>query len=261
MSIQLVVPMAGRGQRFRDAGYKISKPMLPIHGLPMISVVLSNLFDERISKIVLVTRPEVARREDLENSLSSLADVLEIVELDSLSEGPADSVLSAKHLLNLDLPVVIANSDQYVNTRLSSFYDDLNSNFDGVVLCMQDDDPKWSYVLLNQAGEVEDILEKKVVSNLATVGIYGFKTARIAFAAIEEMMAKEHRTNGEFYVAPSYGYLVKKNKKIRTIDLGPVSQVMHGLGTPVDYENFLCSSVSRTASDKAQKIIGNNARP
>lgn len=260
MSIQLVVPMAGLGQRFQDAGYETAKPLLPIHGVPMISVVLSNLFDERLSQIVLITRPEVAGKKYLEHALLPFKDILKIVELDKLSMGPAESVLSSKHLLDPELPLVIANSDQYLNTDISSFYDTLGEGSDGEILCMRDNNPKWSYVTTNSENYVVDVVEKQVVSNLATVGVYGFRKSSLAVNALQEMISAGDKTNGEFYVAPCYPYLARRHYRIRAIDLGPVGEVMYGLGTPNDYEYFCQSPVSYIASRGAFTFPGSNSR-
>ena len=41
--LNIVVPMAGAGSRFTAEGYNDPKPLIPVHGIPMIELVIRNL--------------------------------------------------------------------------------------------------------------------------------------------------------------------------------------------------------------------------
>lgn len=250
--VQLVVPMAGLGKRFVEANYKILKPLIPIHGVPMVRVVVDNLMSDQIGHVVVVAQREIVESVDLREILSHLEVPLTIVAVDKLTEGPADTVIQARQVLNDNLPLVIANSDQYVDAVLSNFYGELIKTGDlGSILTMEDDNPKWSYVELDDNGLVINVREKVVISNQATVGVYGYSSARLAWRAFSEMWRANDRTNGEFYVAPGYNYLVKEGISVTAINLGPVSTVMFGLGTPEDLETFIKHPISMKAVGKA----------
>jgi dTDP-glucose pyrophosphorylase len=256
-TIQLVIPMAGLGSRFVDAGYTVPKPLLDIHGVPMFELVISNLMSTSICKIVLII-PSVW---GLATRMMALGDVLNVevvvVEADDLTDGPAGSVALAKPHLNPDLPVVTANSDQYLDADLSSFYASVSSpNHLGVILGMEDNDPKWSYARLDGNGQLIEVREKIVISNLATVGVYGFISAAIMFDAFEKMRDAGGSVNGEYYVAPAYNHLLDDGGTgVIVTNLGPVGNVMHGLGIPDDYESFLLSETSSRASEIARKLF------
>jgi NDP-sugar pyrophosphorylase family protein len=178
-----------------------------------------------------------------------------IVEVDELTEGPASTVWLTKPYLNPDLPVVVANSDQYIDADLSGFYDRVSDpGYANVILCMEDSDQKWSYVRQSSEGLVEEVREKEVISNLATVGIYGFGSATVMLEAFQEMFSAKDSTLGEYYVAPSYNYIIKRGHPVSVVNLGPVGTVMHGLGIPVDFESFLEKPVSRQAVARIQNI-------
>lgn len=247
--VQLVIPMAGLGSRFAKAGYKTLKPLIPIHGTPMISVVLANLMSPSISHVILVCQRETMESVDLQ----SLANVgkarLTILCVDEITDGPAGTLEVAKPALNLNEPLVVANSDQYIDASMETFYADLiNNRYDGEILAMRDNDTKWSFARTDDAGILLEVKEKVVISDLATVGIYGFATARLAFEAIRRMREAGDRTNGEYYVGPCYNYLVETGKRVFVRDLGAVSNVMHGLGIPEDLELFLANPVSHRAT-------------
>ncbi len=248
-NVQLVIPMAGLGSRFAKAGYKTLKPLIPIHGRPMISVVLANLMSPSISHVILVCQRETMESVDL-RSLANVGDArLSILCVDALTDGPAGTLEVAKPALNMQEPLVVANSDQYIDASMEDFYADLfNNTFDGEILAMRDNDPKWSFARTDDEGLLLEVKEKVVISDLATVGIYGFTTAGLAFEAIQRMRKAGDRTNGEYYVGPCYNYLVDTGKKVFVRDLGPVSNVMHGLGIPEDLDLFLAKSVSQRAS-------------
>lgn len=251
--IQLVVPMAGLGKRFVDANYTTLKPLIPIHGIPMIRLVIENLMSNRIGHVILIAQRETIEEIDLRKVVGQLDVPLTIVAVEGLTQGPADTILQARRVINNRYPMVIANSDQYIDAKLDDFYDALLQDGDsGAILTMEDDDPKWSYVELDDFGHVKQVREKVVISNQATVGVYGFSSARLAWRAFDEMWLQNDRTNGEFYVAPAYNFLAKSGVPINLTNLGPVSSVMYGLGTPQDLELFNSLPISRAVASAIQ---------
>ncbi len=253
--IQLVIPMAGLGARFSQAGYKVPKPLISIHGIPMYQVVVNNLMHEAIASLTIVCPREWGLSREIVGALSAHEVPVNIVEVDELTEGPASTVWLAKPHLYPDLPVVVANSDQYIDADLSGFYDRVSGSGSGsVILCMEDSDKKWSYVRQSSEGLAEEVREKQVISNLATVGIYGFSSANVMLQAFQEMFSAKDSTLGEYYVAPAYNYIIKQGHPVSVVNLGPVGTVMHGMGIPVDFESFLEKPVSRQAVARIQNI-------
>ncbi len=255
--IQLVIPMAGLGSRFLAEGYKTPKPLISIHGVEMYKIVLSNLLDALVSRVVIIC-PKSFDMKKLEPSLEiATSSEVGIIDIDYLTTGPATTAYISKELLDPDLPLVIANSDQFVDFQVSNFYQHLvNGKHLGAVLTMKDDNPKWSYAEVDSNNLITRIVEKEVISENATVGIYGFSHARDFFEAYERMIAANFRVNGEFYVAPSFQFSPSFNSRgVLAIDLGPVGEVMHGLGIPADLEEFLRTDVSRVAAINARAIF------
>lgn len=251
-NVQLVIPMAGLGSRFAKAGYTTLKPLIPIHGTPMISLVISNLMSPYVNHVVLVCQRETMESVDLK-ALAQVGEArLTILCVDAITDGPAGTLEIARPALNMNEPLVVANSDQYVDASLDDFYSDLaDAAYDGEILAMRDNDPKWSFARTDSAGLLLEIKEKVVISDLATVGIYGFAKAELAFTGIQKMRDAGDKTNGEYYVGPSYNYLVSLEKRVLVRDLGAVSSVMHGLGIPEDLNRFLSNPVSKLAANRA----------
>ena len=116
--IQLVIPMAGLGSRFSQAGYKVPKPLIPIYGIPMYQVVVNNLMHETVASLTIVCPRKWGLSGEIVGALSTHGVPVNIVEVDELTEGPASTVWLTKPYLAPDLPVVVANSDQYIDCLL-----------------------------------------------------------------------------------------------------------------------------------------------
>ena len=238
MTLQLVIPASGLGSRFSSQGYKLPKPLLPLGNKTMLERVLNNLSHPNLSKVVVIMNE--SQSSGLIEIFSKRIPKVTLININYLTQGPASTSILAKPYLDPELPLVIANSDQYLATDFSKEYNYLTNNEnDGVVWAMEDSDPKWSYVQVNNLMHATKLKEKEVISPYATCGVYGFTKASSFFTSYQEMLQANDRVNNEFYVAPTYNYLIQEGKKILVRNLGVTKDIMFGLGTPSDYEHFI----------------------
>ena len=252
--INIVIPMAGRGSRFSDAGFSEPKPLIPIHGIEMIRWVIFNLGLERDHRFIFVVHSEHSKKFSLRVQLSNWSPSCEIVEVPDFTDGAARTVLAARHLIDSKHPLIIANSDQWVDAELNDFVDQLlMQNLDGLIMTMKSSDPKWSFVETEETGMIRRVVEKEVVSDDATVGIYAFLKGSDFVEGAEAMVSARDKVKDEFYVAPVYNYLIAKNSDIGMYSVGADGQSMHGLGTPADLDAFIRSSRSIKIRGKAWK--------
>jgi dTDP-glucose pyrophosphorylase len=209
-------------------------------------LVLDNLDSSDVSRIALVALAD-SRNSQLDELVDRYQGRLTIKYISKVSGGPAETCSFLFDELDLDQPLVIANSDQYLDFDFASSFSSLKSEgVSGAIWAMRDNHPKWSYVKVDKFMMAIEVREKEVISDLATCGVYGFNRAKDFMDGYHEMVAMGDKTNGEYYVAPVYNYLIAHGKKIKVIDLGEVSKVMHGLGTPEDYEKFLLTKIARS---------------
>jgi dTDP-glucose pyrophosphorylase len=221
----------------------------------MFEVVLRNLITEQIRKVVIITQVELNLKTQIAILKKNYDIEFDLIEINYTTEGPAASIKLAEPFIDFALPVVTANSDQYLHTEMVNFYNDLiNSDASGTVLTMEDNDPKWSFVKLDEKGNIIEVREKQVISNIATVGIYGFKNGKLLFESIDKMIAEKNKVNNEYYIAPIYNYLIHDGHKINTYFTGHLSEVMFGLGVPEDYEKFVANPISIEAASKANRF-------
>lgn len=247
--LNIVVPMAGYGSRFQKAGFKLPKPLIPVHNQPMIRVVINNLRPACEHRFIFLCLKEHVQSYGVDQNLRRWAKNCEIVLVDAVTEGAACTVLLAKHLINNSEPLMIANSDQWIDVDINDYLAfTQSSGVDGAIMTMWAEDPKWSYVRFNSEGIPCEVVEKEVVSNEATVGIYNYRRGADFVEAAEQMIAKNFRVNGEFYVAPAYNEMLEKGMKIACYNVGSECNGMYGLGIPYDLEKFESLAISHKAA-------------
>jgi len=247
--LTIVIPMAGRGSRFAEAGYELPKPLLPIHGIPMIEAVVRNLAPSEPARFVFICQREHLASHGFEAGLRRAAPGCEIVAIDGVTDGAARTVLLAEHAIDPDDVLVIANSDQWVDHTMQAHLDVMRrGGLDGVIMTMTADDPKWSFVALDSRNLVTRVVEKVVISDEATVGIYTFARGGDFVRAAKAMIVADERVNGEFYVAPVYNQLIAAGARIGIDNVGSEGAGMYGLGIPADYEAFLRLALSLRAA-------------
>lgn len=244
--LNIVVPMAGRGQRFADKGYSVPKPLIPIHGHPMTEIVIENLRPSAPHRFIFLILREHDGRFGLADKLKQWAPGSHVLFVDQVTQGAACTVLLARDLIDNDDPLMIANCDQYVDTSIDAYLASMASA-DGLIMTMWADDAKWSFVRLDGQGRVTEVVEKVVISNEATVGIYNFRRGSDFCTGADTMIKEDMRVNGEFYVAPVYNYLIRDGADIRVHSIGRLGAGMHGIGVPADFEEFCAGEISRKA--------------
>jgi len=234
--LNVLIPMAGAGSRFQQAGYTFPKPLIDVEGKPMIQVVVENLNIE--ANYIYVVQKAHREKFNLDILLNLITPGCKIVEVDGLTEGAACTALLAKEHINNNNPLFFANSDQFVEWDSNEFFYKMNENeVDGGIPTFRATHPKWSFVKLDEDGFVKEVQEKKPISDIATVGFYYWKEGSDFVKFAEEMIEQNIRVNNEFYVCPVYNNAIKSGLKIRTFDVPK----MWGLGTPEDLIYYLKS--------------------
>lgn len=231
--INILIPMAGEGSRFSKAGYIDPKPFIDVDGKSMINLVHDNIGIE--GKYIYVAKSEHVHKYDLPNHLKQFCNNFVIIEQNGRLDGATKSALLASDLINNDEPLLIANSDQYIEWNGQEVINEfINSGVDGGILTFKSDESKWSYAKINDE-IVEEVFEKIVVGDNATCGIYFWRRGSDFVKYANKMIEKNIRTNNEFYICPVYNQAIKDEKIISYYQVNK----MEGLGTPEDLENYL----------------------
>jgi HAD superfamily hydrolase (TIGR01509 family) len=232
--MNVLIPMAGAGSRFQAAGYTFPKPLIDVEGKPMIQVVVDNLNID--ATYIYVVQKEHREKYNLDTLLNLITPNCKIVEVDGLTEGAACTTLLAKKFIDNDEPLIMANSDQFVEWDSNEFmYKMIEQKVDGGILTFTATHPKWSFAKVDEYGYVTEVAEKNPISDIATVGVYYWAKGSDYVKYAEQMISKNIRTNNEFYTCPTFNEAIVDGKKIKTFNIDK----MWGLGTPEDLKYYL----------------------
>lgn len=233
--LNIVIPCAGAGSRFQEAGYTFPKPLIDVNGKPMIQLVVENLNMD--ANYIYIIQKEHADSFNFKHILNLLTPGCTIIEIDKLTEGAAVTILKSTDYINNTDPLLIVNSDQYLEWNSFDFITRAtnDTHADAYISTFRDNQSKWSFVKLNKDNLVCEVAEKNPISNIATTGIYFWKHGQDFIKYTLQMIDKDIRVNNEYYVCPVFNEAILDNKIIK-IDY---CKKMWGLGTPPDLNTFL----------------------
>lgn len=232
--MNFVIPMAGLGSRFSQAGYRTPKPLLSAHGKTLLQWSVDSLplnLAQRLIFIGLQKDREVLepliRREYASYQPQG-------AWLGQTTRGQLETVLKARPFWDVSVPLVVFNIDTCFNSPTLE-HALANCRSDGVLGAFSSSEPRFSYARLDAAGNVVEVVEKSVISRHALSGLYHFASTRLFEQHAEMMIAQNQTVMGEFYIAPLYNHLIQKGCRFA---LDPCREI-HILGTPEEYESFL----------------------
>jgi len=233
--MNFVIPMAGLGSRFQNAGYTLPKPLIPAHGKTLLEWSIDSLPLELCSNLIIIALqnhcqqyPLVKFIEDKYNHLNP-----QILQLSQPTNGQAETVYLSQHLWDHAQELLIFNADTaFLSPTLA---DTLKTHAsDGILATFTSDSPKYSYAQTNAQGIVTQTAEKIVISNQALNGLYHFTHTHHFIETFTHHRDNNLRYNNEFYIAPMYNYLIQQGKQFI---LHPIEQNFI-LGTPEELLQF-----------------------
>jgi NDP-sugar pyrophosphorylase family protein len=232
--VNIVIPMAGLGTRFPREDY-LPKPLIDVNGKPMIVRAIESLGFRDANWYFLIRKDEYS--EIIKDVINKTVSNAHFIAVDKTTEGPACSVLLFKEYINNDEELITANCDQIMEWNSELFFHNVRL-YDGAVVTYYSDTDKNSYARIDRNGLVVEMREKEVISNISLNGIhYWRKGSNFVQAAKDMIVANDRAPNGEFYIAPSYNYMIKKGMKVGIYHIP--NEQHHAVGVPLDLERFL----------------------
>jgi len=234
--MQILIPMSGAGRRFAEAGYDKPKPLIEFFGHTMIENVLVNLGKHNSYTLCVLREHYESNPWLFERHLPSVVHQVNLVLVDKVTRGAAETCLLARQFIKPDEPLLIANCDQMMKWDQVDFEAHLQSSgLDGCMFTFFRDTTAYSYVENDQNGIAVRTAEKQVISPHATTGIYEWTKGKDYIWAADKMIADDVRHAGEFYVCPVYNENIAAGQKIGIYD-----KVEHWpIGTPEDLKYFI----------------------
>jgi UDP-N-acetylglucosamine diphosphorylase / glucose-1-phosphate thymidylyltransferase / UDP-N-acetylgalactosamine diphosphorylase / glucosamine-1-phosphate N-acetyltransferase / galactosamine-1-phosphate N-acetyltransferase len=236
--VVVVIPMAGRGQRFRDAGYDLPKPLIPVRGLPMYTWALRSVPLDRADRLVFVCLEadivDHGLADDIHRRYGDHDAV--VVSVPEVTGGQMCSVLAARDHLPADEALIIYNADTYVVPSVDPPWDPTRPGIDGSLGVFHTDvGDHWSFAEVDDDGRVVRTTEKDRISPWASTGLYHFARAAEFVTAADDALADQETIRGEYYIAPLYNRLIAAGARIVTDQ----ARAVWPLGTPAELDLFV----------------------
>lgn len=227
----VIVPLAGKGQRMIDGGYHFPKPMILAGDRHIIDYSLGSMDTSECNLIFVVRRDHVCNFAIDKTLKSKFGEDITIVVSEEDTQGSVSSCYLAKDHINNDIPLIVFCPDIYFEPKFVPT-DDMFKD-DGYILTFKANSANYSYVQQDK-GYVTKTAEKIVISEDASVGVYCFKTGK-SFVRLAELATESGlKSNKEYYVCPLYNILIANGGKVRTGHI----PIMYVMGTPDEMSFF-----------------------
>jgi len=235
--LNIVIPMAGLGSRFQQAGFKIPKPLIEVQGRPMYAWAADSLpleFATRLIFILLASQPEYGRlREDILRRYAAYSPMA--LSVPQLTAGQAITVLRAREWIDRDEPLLIHNADTAFDIDAHWVEQAIECQADGALLVFASQEKRWSYSRENEAGWVAEVREKEVISPWASTGTYWFRRGKEFVRLAEDRFLRGRREASEYYVGPLYNDLIQRGERVKNYRI----ERLYCFGTPEDLAKTL----------------------
>ena len=239
--MNILIPMAGLGSRFLTKGFQKPKPLIDVNGRTMIIRAIESLGIKDAKYLFVITKNQYT--EMVKEEIAKHVDC-DFIEIDYLTEGPASSALLFEQQINNDEELIIANCDQIMEWDANLFLMNVRC-YDGAMVTYHETTDKNSYARIDSQGHVVEVREKQVISNISLNGIHYWKKGSSFVSSAHAMIAADDRApNGEFYVGPTYNYMIQENLTVGIYHIP--NQMHHPVGVPEDLERFLQHENSKT---------------
>lgn len=225
-----LIPMAGAGQRFVDAGITIPKPLIEAGGVPMIERAAKSL--PEADRWIFVCREEHLAASDLAERLRALFGEVDIVPVGALTEGQACTCLLAKDLLRDDDRLTIGACDNAMTWEQRDYDAAMSGSGDAWIWTFRNNpavlqDPRmYGWVAVGAEGgtratevSVKVPISETPMEDHAVIGAFTFRRAGDFIRLAEEMIAANRRIKNEFYVDELMNVFIESGKQVEVFEV------------------------------------------
>lgn len=248
---QVVIPLTGEGSRFINAGYKTLKPLIEIHGRPMIEHMVKKMFNDNEDEIIFVCREDhLVRNPNMEPLLQSIAPNSKILAIKKWEKkGPVVDIMKISEHLDNERPIVVSYCDYFMSWDWKEFKEKvLARNCDGAIPVYTGFHPHlvaesnlYASCLIDHDDNLIEIKEKysfedNKFQSKHSPGLYFFKNAALLKIYYQKAIESNLTHSGEFFSSLPYNLLVKDSLKVW---VPTVVDAFCQWGTPKDLADYL----------------------
>jgi len=237
--MKIIVPMAGVGQRFVDAGYLFPKPLISVSGKLMLQRVI-DMFGPSDEFVFICNEDHKIR-----SIISGMRPNSKIIEMPAHKNGPVWTVSSAFGAIKDDEPIIVAYCDGAVSWDREKFEHHILSNqLEGCLFTHTGFHPhtlsstKMAFIKQVE-GRVMEVKEKASYTNnpmqeFASSGVYYFRRGLLVKKYFDSLWKQKINHGGEYYITLVYNLMIQDGLSVGFFN----TDYVEILGTPQEVENF-----------------------
>jgi len=242
--MRAIIPVAGVGSRLRPHTFTLPKVLLNVAGKPILGHILDKIIGDGITEATIVVGHMSDKiQEFLATTYPDFR--AQYVEQEERM-GLGHAIYLSRETIVDDDPLLIILGDTIFDVDLGPVLSGETSAL-GVKAV---DDPRRFGVAVVRDGWITNLVEKpeQPVSNLAVVGLYYLRHPRLLVSCLEELVAKNLRTKGEYQLTDALQLMIDRGEKMRTF---PV-EGWYDCGKP---ETLLSTNQSLLAKSSTNRSI------
>jgi beta-phosphoglucomutase-like phosphatase (HAD superfamily)/molybdopterin-guanine dinucleotide biosynthesis protein A len=235
--MNIIIPLGGKGKRFKDKNFLVSKPLIKIFDKEMIFYVLDNLKIQKNDKIFIIYYN--LHTHNFQNLILSKYPEINFIELNKQTSGAAETIYyGLKEILNMTLnkKCVLLDCDTFYTDDVLNIYRSINSN---AIFYIHNDDinPIYSYIELNENNNITKVKEKIKISDNANTGIYCFKDVNELYKYAKYIVENKIMFNNECYTTCIIDKMISDSHNFTGIKLD--KKYVFNLGTPEQLNEYI----------------------
>lgn len=237
--MNILILMAGSHPSFEQGGYGFPRNLAQIQNKPVLQHVIENLqpLKEMGARICALVNKDEDRRFHTSKVLQLVDAAIEVRLVPGKTAGALCTALLGIDQIEPDEPLIISNGDIILDCDLSETIRHFQEQeADAGTITFNDIHPRWSFVKLNDAGEVVEAAEKRPISNHATTGFYYYRRGQDFLNAAFRSLLKDAHVEGAFYICPVFNEMILEQKKILTWNIE--RSLYHTLKTAEDTRHY-----------------------
>ena len=241
------MPMAGAGSRFAKENFVMPKPLIEISDKPLLywsTKSISNFVD--LEDNIFIVLNQHIKDFKIDEKINGYFNNAKIVVIPQVLNGAVLTCIKGVENIEDDFPIIFNDCDHaFISNEFNSFCKIANfEEIDGGLLTFESDNPKYSFLELDENNNVIKTVEKKVISNHAICGAYYFKNKKIFLECAKEYLEKCNYS--EYFLSGVYNIMAEKKMKIANFKCDEHVS----FGTPEEYTKAKNNNIFRKVTQK-----------
>lgn len=241
-NLHIIMPMAGEGSRFRNAGWTTPKPLIELKGKPLfVRAIESVKVEGAPMKYSFIVRQEHIDEYGVDKSITCILPDADVYSVEKTTRGAVETCLIAEKGIADDDAIVVMDCDlefeskEYIRLIKEALNTSAREAKGGALVSFSSNLPRYSYAELGEDGLVKRTAEKEVISNHALCGAYFFASGREFKEAAHRLLNELLMLKPEYYISLLYNYLLKDGSPVK---LAPMEKY-YSYGTPEELNQYI----------------------